>query len=324
MHDSHGRSINYMRISITDRCNLRCRYCMPEDIPSIPHEEILSFEEILRLCALAVKLGIRKFKITGGEPLTRKNCLDFLQNLKELPGVEQVTLTTNGVFLKDAVPRLYDIGINGVNISLDTLNEDTFHALTGRPYFSQVMEGILACQASGIRTKINSVMLRGINEEEFFDLISLAKEYPLDVRFIEIMPIGYGQQFKGYSQSELLALLESRYSNFVSVSKSRGNGPASYIYLPGFQGCIGFIDAIHGKFCSSCNRVRLTADGILKLCLYYENGISLKQLLRSGASDDIIFQALKDAILHKPTEHQFHLKALEGTPEIRQMSQIGG
>ncbi len=324
MYDSHGRSINYMRISITDRCNLRCKYCMPEDIPSIPHEEILSFEEILRLCALAVKLGIRKFKITGGEPLTRKNCLDFLQHLKELPGVEQVTLTTNGVFLKDAVPRLSDIGINGVNISLDTLNQETFHALTGRPYFSQVMEGILACQASGIRTKINSVMLRGINEKEFFDLISLAKEYPLDVRFIEIMPIGYGQQFKGYSREELLSLLESRYPNFVSVSKSRGNGPASYIYLPGFQGCIGFIDAIHGKFCNSCNRVRLTADGMLKLCLYYENGISLKQLLRSGASDDVIFQALRDAILRKPTEHQFHLKALEGTPEIRQMSQIGG
>ena len=152
MYDAHGRSINYMRISITDRCNLRCKYCMPEDIPSIPHREILSFEEILHICTLAVKLGIRRFKITGGEPLTRKNCLDFLQHLKELSGVEQVTLTTNGVLLKDAVPRLRDMGINGVNISLDTLKKETFHALTGRPYFSQVIEGILACQASGIRT----------------------------------------------------------------------------------------------------------------------------------------------------------------------------
>ena len=167
-------------------------------------------------------------------------------------------------------------------------------------------------------------MLKGTNEEEFFDLIALAKEYPVDVRFIEIMPIGYGQQFQGYSKKELLTLLESRYPNFVSVSKSRGNGPANYIYLPGFQGCIGFIDAIHGKFCNSCNRIRLTADGVLKLCLYYESGISLKQLLRSNASDDTILQALKDAVLKKPIEHQFHLKALEGTPEIRQMSQIGG
>lgn len=324
MKDSHGRNIDYMRISITDRCNLRCKYCMPEELPSIPHQNILRFEEILRLCRLAGELGIHKFKVTGGEPLVRKNCLAFLENLKKLPTTEQVTLTTNGTLLSEYLPELKRIGLDGINISLDTLDEYTFAQITGRPEFSKVMEAVVACQASGIRTKINSVLLKGINKKEFFQLVELAKTYQVDVRFIEIMPIGFGQQFEGCSRQELFAMLAERYPDHVQVQEHRGNGPATYIYLPGFKGCIGFIDAIHGKFCDACNRVRLTADGILKLCLYYQNGIDLKSMLRDGSPDHRICSAMEEAIFRKPAEHQFHLAALEGPAEQRRMSQIGG
>ena len=324
MKDLHGRTIDYMRISITDRCNLRCKYCMPDDIAPIPHEKILRYEEILHVCRLAGELGIRKFKVTGGEPLVRKDCIKFLKYLKGLPTTDQVTLTTNGTLLSEYLPALKDIGLDGSNISLETLNEANFERMTGRPEFSRVMESIIACQASGIRTKINSVLLKGYNKNDFFDLVHLAEIYQVDVRFIEIMPIGYGRQYKGLSRQELLPMLLKKYPDYVPVLEHRGNGPATYIYLPGFKGCIGFIDAIHGKFCSTCNRVRLTADGLLKLCLYYQNGINLKHLLRSGCPDDIIRTALEQTIFRKPTEHQFHLAALEGPAEQRKMSQIGG
>ena len=324
MIDAHGRSIDYMRISLTDRCNLRCRYCTPEEIVSIGHEEILRFEEILEICRHAVTLGITKFKITGGEPLVRRGCISFLRNLKSIPGVEQVTITTNGVLLKDCLPELEEIGIDGINISLDTLDEKTYEHVTRRNEFSRVWDGILAAQASKIRTKINCVLLKGVNDHEFFDLIELAKDYHLNVRFIEIMPIGYGKGLEGYNKEELLKLLSEKYPTYEVETKVLGNGPASYITLPGFKGSIGFIDAIHGKFCDKCNRIRLTSDGILKLCLYYENGIDLKKLLRNNASEEEILEAMKKTIYKKPTEHQFHLMAKEGSEELKKMSQIGG
>ncbi len=324
MIDSHGRKIDYIRISITDRCNLRCQYCTPEDIPSIDHTEILRFEEILEICKHAVALGITKFKVTGGEPLVRKGCISFLQSLKKLPGVEQVTITTNGVYLKDYLPELENIGIDGINISLDTLNAATYAQMTRRDEFSRVWDSIVTAQNMKIRTKINCVLLKGINDHEFFDLVNLAKDYNLDVRFIEIMPIGYGKKFEGFDKKDLLALLAEKYPDYEIVNKARGNGPASYISIPGFKGCIGFIDAIHGKFCDQCNRVRLTSDGILKLCLYYENGIDLKKLIRSGASADEIQAVIQKTIYKKPSEHQFHLIAKEGSEEHKKMSQIGG
>ena len=324
MIDSHGRQIDYIRISITDRCNLRCRYCMPEELPSISHTEILRFEEILEICRHAVTLGITKFKVTGGEPLVRKGCISFLRSLKELPGVEQVTLTTNGLTLKEHLPELEKIGIDGINISLDTLNPSTYENITRRNDFSRVWEAILAAQASKIRTKINCVLLKGVNDHEFFDLVELAKDYALDVRFIEIMPIGYGKGFEGFDKAELLSKLSEKYPDYEIVKESRGNGPASYVSIPGFRGCVGFIDAIHGKFCDQCNRIRLTSDGILKLCLYYENGIDLKKLLRSEASSAELLEAMRKTIYKKPSEHQFHLTAKEGSEELKKMSQIGG
>lgn len=324
MIDSYGRNINYMRISITDRCNLRCQYCMPEEIPSIEHMEVLRFEEILDICRHAVSLGITRFKVTGGEPLVRKGCIPFLRSLKELPGVEQVTITTNGVLLKEALPELEAIGLDGINISLDTLNPQTYHQITRRDEFSRVWNSVLAAQASKIHTKINCVLLKGINDNEFFNLVNLAKDYHLDVRFIEIMPIGFGKGLEGFNKCDLIEKISQIYPDYEIVDKSLGNGPASYISIPGFQGCIGFIDAIHGKFCDQCNRVRLTSDGILKLCLYYENGINIKNMLRNGSSSDEIYAAMQKTIYKKPSEHQFHLIAKEGTEEIKNMSQIGG
>lgn len=324
MIDSHGRKIDYMRISITDRCNLRCQYCMPEEIKSMEHSEILRFEELLELCSHAVTLGITKFKVTGGEPLVRKGCLSFLRSLKNIPGVEQVTLTTNGVLLKEVLPELEAIGIDGINISLDTLSPDTYEKMTQRNEFSHVLDSIIAAQASKIRTKINCVLLKGINDHEFFDLIHLAKDYQLDVRFIEIMPIGYGKGFEGFDKKDLLEKIAEKYPDYQVEHQIHGNGPASYVKIPGFKGCIGFIDAIHGKFCDQCNRIRLTSDGILKLCLYYENGLNVKKLLRSGASSEELLEAMKSIIYKKPAEHQFHFTAKEGTEELKNMSQIGG
>ena len=324
MIDSHGRSIDYLRISITDRCNLRCTYCTPEEIVSLGHDKILRFEEILQICKQAVALGIKKFKVTGGEPLVRKGCVSFLRSLKNIPGVEQVTITTNGVLLKDLLPELEEIGIDGINISLDTLNPTTYETVTRRAEFSKVWDSILAAQASNIHTKINCVLLKGVNDHEFFDLIELAKDYNLDVRFIEIMPIGYGKGLEGYSRNDLTALLSKKYPDYEAEHKILGNGPASYITIPGFKGSIGFIDAIHGKFCDKCNRIRLTSDGILKLCLYYENGIDLKKMLRDGASEEELLEAMEKMIYKKPLEHQFHLMAKEGSEELKKMSQIGG
>lgn len=324
MLDSYGRNIDYMRISITDRCNLRCQYCTPEDLPSIGHAEILRFEEILDIARYAVSLGITKFKITGGEPLVRKGYLFFLERLKTLPGVEQVTLTTNGVLLEDALPDLVRIGIDGVNISLDTQNPETFSRITRRDDFHKVWSAFLACQASGIRTKINTVLLKGINDMEFADLCLLAKNYCCDVRFIAIMPIGYGKGFQGYDRSMLLPLLRDLHPSLEESTTFHGNGPATYVSIPDFQGSIGFIDAIHGKFCSQCNRIRLTSDGMLKLCLYYKNSLDLKTLIRNQASESEVIQAMKDAIFHKPQEHQFHHNATEGIEELKKMSQIGG
>ena len=324
MIDAHGRRIDYMRISLTDRCNLRCRYCTPEEIISIGHEEILRFEEILEICRHAVTLGITKFKITGGEPLVRKGCIPFLRNLKSIPGIEQVTITTNGVLLKECLPELEEIGINGINISLDTLDRKTYEHITRRDEFSRVWDAILAAQASKICTKINCVLLKGVNDHEFINLVNLAKDYQLNVRFIEIMPIGFGKGLEGYCREELLELLSKNYSDYEIENRVLGNGPASYITIPGFKGSIGFIDAIHGKFCDKCNRIRLTSDGILKLCLYYENGIDLKKLLRNGASEEEVLEAMRKTIYKKPTEHQFHLMAKEGSEELKKMSQIGG
>lgn len=335
MKDSFERVIDYMRISITDRCNLRCRYCMPEDIAFIPHEEIMTYEELLRLTRLFAGQGIKKIKITGGEPLVRRGCVDFIQSLKEIEGISNVTITTNGVLLEQYMDDLAKAGIDGINISLDTLRADSYEKITGRNEFGRVWRGIVKAIESGIRIKLNCVPVEGVNAEEIPAFFELAKNNPIDVRFIEMMPIGHGREFQAVSAGDILELLRQRYDNIYEIREKKGNGPAVYYENKDFEGSVGIIGAVHKKFCSSCNRIRLTSEGFLKLCLYYKQGIDLKTPMRKGISDQELAEMIRRAIAEKPREHQFFCDIVNtrdtacggqsgDVEEMKNMSQIGG
>lgn len=325
MIDSYGRKIDYMRISITDRCNLRCQYCMPKDLTDmVSHSDILAYEEIYTIVKSAVKLGITKFKVTGGEPLVRKGWLPFIQKLKQMPGVEAVTLTTNGILLEEHLPALKEAGIDGINISLDTLRADRFEQITGFSGMEKVIAGIQKSAQMGIRTKVNCVLMKQVNEDEILDFIRMAEHLPVDVRFIEMMPIGYGKDFAGVDSSAVLEVLKNANIHTESVEEKRGNGPAFYLKPEGFQGCVGWIDAIHGKFCDHCNRVRLTCQGILKPCLYYQTGTDLRGALRGTATQEELTELMERTIHRKPLEHHFGEKTTEDEAEKKRMSQIGG
>lgn len=324
MKDQLGREINYMRVSITERCNLRCRYCIPQDVNDLEYEWILTYEEILKLCACAVKLGIRRFKITGGEPLVRKGCIDFMTKLKNLPGVEQVTITTNGTLLGKYLPALKELGIDGINVSLDTLDKEQFREITGSCGLEKVLSAIEEGVRMGIRMKVNCVPLKDWNEKELLSLAELAKNMPVDVRFIELMPIGYGREYAGLSAAEVEEIIRKKYPDSVPIEEKRGNGPARYLRIPGFLGCVGFIDAIHEKFCSTCNRVRLTSTGTMKTCLFYKNGIDFRAALRQGADEKQLLSMMEKTIWGKFEEHHFFDKEWQTEEEIKKMSQIGG
>lgn len=326
MMDQYGREIDYMRIAVTDRCNLRCRYCMPEKgVEQIGCKEILSYEEILRLCRLFVQLGITKIKLTGGEPLVRLGICNLVREIKRLDGIEQVTITTNGVLLEQMAEALIAAGINGINVSLDTLQENTFAEITRRNELTNVLAGInrlLALNYSNI--KINCVAMEEINGDQILALAKIAKTEAITVRFIELMPIGYGTKYTSIPLDELMQRLQAEYGELVPCNTEFGNGPARYFTLPGFKGKIGFIAAMQHKFCQECNRVRLTANGFLKLCLQYNNGIDLKSILRSDASDETLKKVIEKSIYQKPQEHHFSEDDPKGEHDERRMFQIGG
>ena len=324
MKDRFGREIDYLRISITDRCNLRCVYCMPENgIVQIPHKEILTYDEIIRICRCMTDLGIRKIKLTGGEPLTRKDCAALVQMLKGLDGIEKVTLTTNGVLLKDQIQSLFEAGIDDINISLDTLNAAEFAKVTRRESLDQVLEGIRAAlRYPQIGLKINCVPVVE-DRENLVSIAGLAKQYPIHVRFIEMMPIGYGKDFQFRGESEICEILEKAYGTMTPIKERYGNGPCHYYKIEGFQGKIGFISAMTHKFCDQCNRVRMTAEGYLKACLQYQTGTDLKSLMRSGCKDEELTEAIQKVIWEKPVSHHFTSVEAESDEE-RLMSQIGG
>ena len=324
MIDGYGREIDYIRISVTDRCNLRCIYCMPaEGIDRVDHREILTYDEILRLAGIFADLGIRRIKITGGEPLVRKGVSGLVRDLKQVPGIRQVTLTTNGVLLAQQMESLADAGIDGINLSLDTLDPQMFEQITRRTGFEQVMEGFQAAlRYPRIPLKINCVPM-GISGQNVLELAELARKYPVHVRYIEMMPIGLGKEFGYCSEDEILAALKDRYGEYTQYRETLGNGPGHYVSFPGFQGKIGFISAISHKFCASCNRVRLTSRGFFKTCLQYETGADLRSLLRGGASEEEIKNAVAEAIERKPVSHQFFRQPGEQW-ENHIMSQIGG
>lgn len=324
MKDGFGRTIDYARISVTDRCNLRCVYCMPcEGVESVEHNAILSYDEILRLVRIFGSLGIEKIKITGGEPLVRKNIAFLIKAIKETPGIRQVTVTTNGILLKEQMEKLKEAGVDGINLSLDTLDRDIFLKITRKDFLSQVLEGFYgALEYPEIPLKINCVPM-GIENQNVLELAELAKKHKVHVRYIEMMPIGLGKQFQCETEETLLKELKDRYGEYQVYNGCLGNGPGHYYEFPGFMGKIGFISAMTHKFCSSCNRIRLTSQGFLKTCLQYDVGQDLRTLLRGGSSDDEIRRAIEEAVLSKPLSHRFEEKEI-GHGEQHMMSQIGG
>ena len=325
MFDRYQREIHYLRLSVTDLCNLRCRYCMPDGVEKLEREAVLTYEEFLRLAALFARCGIDTVRVTGGEPLVRKNVAQLVAGLKETPGIRRVTLTTNAVLLAEQLPALLDAGLDSVNISLDTLRPEVFRQITARDEFAAVQAGLQAALESGIPVKLNCVPQAGVNEGELEDLAALAEAHPLQVRFIEMMPIGYGAAMPCISGPALRERFARRWPEFAPLPAARsaafGDGPAVYYTVPGWEGDVGFIAAVHGKFCASCNRVRLTSQGFLRPCLASEAGCDLRELLRSGATDAALSQAIRQTIWAKPREHHFGDNSM---PATRGMYRIGG
>lgn len=323
MLDQYGRSIDYLRISVTDRCNLRCRYCMPEPVDAVQHADILRYEEILRICRAAIELGITKFKVTGGEPLVRAGCTEFIAELKKQPGTQQVTLTTNGLLLEKNLDALADAGLDGVNISLDTTDNTRFQRITG--YTGNGADTLLRvleeCCAKGLKTKINAVLLEE-TEADAPALAAIAETLPVDVRFIELMPIGFGTAMRRVSPDDILSALRERWPDLAPTDERRGNGPAHYYKSDLLLGRIGFIDAVSHKFCADCNRVRLTSTGQLKPCLCYADSADLRALIRGGCTDGELKEALRASVYAKPRAHCFDTGA--AVTERHAMSQIGG
>lgn len=324
MVDNYGREIEYMRVSITDRCDLRCRYCMPDGCEKVSMSRILTYEQIVRICRAASSLGISRIKITGGEPFVRLGCTDLIRDIKSVEGIEEVTVTTNGQILERYIEELRGIGIDGINISLDTLDPDRFSYITGGGTLEKTLRAIELSSEAGIKTKINALPQKGFNEDELADIAALAFRYGIDVRFIEMMPVGAADAGTGMSNGKVLKIMQEKWPDLEPDGSVHGNGPAVYYKRAGVRGAIGFISAIHGKFCADCNRVRLTSQGQLKPCLCYDTGTDLVPFL--AGTDDDLREALRDAVFRKPEAHCFGEKQAGGEDhaEHRLMSQIGG
>ena len=321
--DRYGRTISYMRISVTDRCNLRCRYCMPDGIERIPMSDLLTYEEIAFVCRQAADLGIGSFRITGGEPLVRKGCVRLVSMLKETPGVRRVTMTTNGVLLGEHLNGLLDAGLDAVNISLDTLDRGQYKAITGMDELDRVLASIRRA-AGKLPVRINCVICREINDDAPGELATLARDLPVDVRFIELMPIGAAKGLETVPNASVLARIEEQYGKTTESPGGDGDGPAVYRRADGFTGRIGFISAMHGKFCAACNRLRLTSVGELKPCLCYADTVPLREILRDGAADqeERIREKIREAVRLKPQAHCFERR--ENVTEEKEMVRIGG
>ena len=325
MIDGYKRRIDYLRISVTDRCNLRCVYCMPpEGVKQTPHREILTLEEFGRVVDAASDLGINKVRITGGEPLVRKNILKLFQHIAKNPGIDDISITTNGVLFLQMAEDLQKSGLNRVNFSLDSLDPDKFKEITRLGKFNQVWRGIEKAIALNLHpVKLNVVAVRGVNDREFGDFARLSRETPLHIRFIELMPIGECNPWavdNFISAEEIVRKLQQEFGPLQAETKVTGNGPAKYFRLPGAKGTLGFITAISEHFCSTCNRLRLTANGQLRPCLYGNQEFDLKKALRRGAGRQELAELIAKGIRQKPGQH--HME--EGWSDLRVMSQIGG
>lgn len=325
-NDNHGRRIEYLRVSITDRCNLRCVYCMPDGgLDMLEHADILSYEEILRIVGLAARMGITKVRLTGGEPLIRRNVCDLVQRIKAVPGIRSVGLTTNGVRLVDMARPLWEAGLRRINISLDTLNSLKFQKITKRDYFQEVFQGIATAEEEGFAPiKINVVAIRGINDDEIPRFAQWSMEKPYAIRFIEYMPMGHQwerHRSRFLPASKIRRLLET-LGRLHPVESSPLDGPSQRFKFESARGEIGLISGLSNHFCHACNRLRLTSDGKLRPCLLSEHEVDVKTPLRQGCSDDVISSLMREAIAMKPKRHGLELSDHER--RLRHMSRIGG
>jgi len=323
--DAYARHLKYLRISVTDRCNLRCIYCMPRGlIPKLTHAEILTYEEILRVLKVGIRLGINKVRVTGGEPLVRKGIFGFLKTLCNVKGLQDVSLTTNGVTLAKHADEIREAGIKRLNISLDTLDRKRFKQITGRNSFDRVWQGIMTAHEMGFEPlKINVVAMAGINEDELEKMAALTFEYPFHVRFIEHMPIGDNNiGVKGQLLTPDIKKKIAGLGRLVPVKPGLTDGPAERFKIEGACGEVGFISALSHHFCKSCNRLRLTAGGQLRPCLLSDRQVDLKEALRGAASDDAIAGLFFAAVKLKQAHHG--LVDRIPTRITGQMSSIGG
>jgi cyclic pyranopterin phosphate synthase len=331
--DPFQRVISYLRVSVTDRCNLRCVYCMPEEgIEFQPREEILRYEEILAIVRVGASMGLRKVRLTGGEPLVRTGIADLVAMINGVPGIEDISLTTNGIALPRMAEPLARTGLRRVNISLDTLRPERFHQITRWGRYEDVMEGIAAARAAGLSpVKINVVVMRLINDDEVLDFARSTYEQDWDIRFIELMPFLEEQEtcikdtslVLGFVPTEKIKQQIEKELGPLEPSETKvGHGPARYFRLPGAKGNVGFISPVSEKhFCETCNRMRLTADGKMRPCLLTDHEVDLKSILRGGGDDEALREGILEALHTKPDAH--HLT--DGNrPRRRKMIQIGG
>jgi len=327
--DAYNRPISYLRISVTDRCNLRCIYCMPpEGVSWRPHEEVLRYEEIETIVRAAAELGISKIRLTGGEPLVRMGIVDLVHSLAHIPGIDDLAMTTNGILLARHAADLAEAGLKRVNVSLDTLRPERFHSITRLGQLEDTLAGMEAARGAGLEpVKINTVVIRGMHDDEVVALAHKTMEVGWNVRFIELMPVGNGGLADGGWRERVVTAQEVRETIETALGKlepakvSAGGGPARYYLLPGARGTLGFITPISEHFCYRCNRLRLTADGQLRPCLLSDHEIDLRTPLRQGADVAQIKELLLQGIESKPMQH--HLDEWQ-RPENRVMSEIGG
>ena len=322
--DKYGRRISYVRLSITDRCDFRCTYCMAEEMTFLPRDEVMSLEECLRVASVFVGLGVNKLRITGGEPLVRKEAMWLIERLGALPGLDNLVMTTNGSQLDRFAQPLRDAGVKRLNISLDTLKAERFKKITRIGDLSKVLKGIAAARSAGFRrTKLNAVMMRGGNDDEFIDLVQFAVDNELDISFIEEMPLGeiHGRNSSYISSEETRTQLAQRFELIPSTEDS--GGPARYWRIPGSESRIGFISPHSHNFCDTCNRVRITAKGELYPCLGQNDAVNLLQVLRTDPSEQALRQAIVDSMGIKPFGHDF-TQQMEAPQVVRFMSMTGG
>ena len=328
LYDNHGRVINYVRLAVTDRCNLRCFYCMPEEgIQYVPKAELLSYEEMERILILLSHIGIEKLRITGGEPFVRKGMIEFLNRVSKIEKLKQIHLTTNGTVTAALVPELKRIGIQSVNLSLDTLDPDRFFEITRRNVFPQVMESFEALLKHGIRTKINTVVMNGKNTEDIIPMTQLSKDHPVSVRFIEEMPFnGEGAKTDQglWNHKMILEKIKTQFPEIYKIPDPPFSTSYNY-HIPGHQGTIGIIAAYSRTFCGTCNRIRITPKGMLKTCLYDDGVFNIKNFIRAGATDKQLETTFLEALTNRAKDgFEAEKKRFNGLPITESMSSIGG